>query len=313
MKNLNLTIVLASLLLLTFMANGQTRNYIPMVNVETVWFETYSFMPSPYGYNSAGKVYFHGDTTFNNKQYQKLYKIFVDVMCQEIIENVPYYSGALREDTQAQKVWIVEWDANDEILFFDFTLEVGDTVPDDCYFSREFSPIIVSNIDTTNFYGGVDRRRWSFEYEGDLGSVVIEGIGSINGLLAGYIFPMGYYWEQLFCLDELQEYPPIQSDCVLPSDTCVTVGIPEPEAKDDFLVFPNPISNSQQLHIQKSGLDSFTKNTTIKLYSLHGEMIFESNFTGNYFNFDLHNPLAGLYILQIITNNKIVTKRIIIR
>ncbi|MCK9271760.1 MAG: T9SS type A sorting domain-containing protein [Bacteroidales bacterium] len=294
---------------------AQNQNYIPMVNPATVWFETYSFMPSPYGYNNAAKLYFDGDTTFNNKQYQKLYKIYIDVLCQQIIPYEPTYYGALREDSLTQKVWIVEWDTNDEILFFDFSIQVGDTIPEDCYFSRNFYPLTVSNVDTVSTYDGLERRKWQFFLDGwDFGgSEVIEGIGSINGLLAGFIIPVEYYWEQLFCfsINNSHIYPnPNPYNCILPSDTCMTVGIePETEWHDGILVYPNPVnSNLQLLHIKF--LNNAIKIKEIAILSCNGKMIYKSNYNDNYIKLDLSDMTSGFYILRIITKKHIYYKKI---
>ncbi len=294
---------------------AQNQNYIPMVNQGAVWFETYSTMPSPYGYNYAAKLYFDGDTTFNNKQYQKLYKVYVNVLCQQIIQFGPTYNGALREDTLTQKVWIVDWDANDEILFFDFSLGVDDTVPTDCYFSKNFYPLTVSNIDTVTTYDGLERRKWQFFLDGWAldGSEVIEGIGSINGLLAGYIIPAEYYWEQLFCfsINNSHIYPnPNPCDCILPTDTCMTVGIqPELQSHNDLLVYPNPVNvNTQLLHIK-------TPNYAIKINAIdiinsNGTVSSKSNYNDQYIKLDLSDMASGFYVLRIITKKHVYIKKI---
>lgn len=315
-KNFFTLILLACFIAIISSSKAQTRDYIPMLNEGAVWFETYTdynLPPSPYGYNHAAKLYFQGDTTFNDMNYLKLYKAFVDLHCQEMMDE-PLYSGALREDTLGQKVWIVEYDQSEEVLFFDFSLNEGDSIPESCYFSKNFYPLTIDNIDTVTTYDGLERRKWQFNHDGWPvgGSEVIEGIGSINGLIAGFIVPNTPYWEELFCfaIDSSNIYPnPNPFNCVLPSDTCMTVGMANREIKDDILIYPNPVLNTQQLH-----LENITKEgdeiAGILLIDTKGTLVLGSETYQNHTQINLPNYLTGFYILKIITKKHVYIKKI---
>lgn len=304
-----------SFLILTFglrYSQAQNQNYLPMVNSGAMWFETYSTMPSPFGYNSAGKKYLQGDTTINDLQYIKLYGIGVDVQCQDVIDG-PWYLAAFREDTVEQKVWIVKKDEDEEKLYFDFTLEEGDTVPTDCFFSKNYSPITVFSVDTVTTYDDEDRRRWRFIIEGgiDNGSEVIEGIGSINGLLAGYIIPIEYYWEQIFCftIDSTHIFPnPNPTECILPSDTCITVGIePKLEQQRDFLIYPNPTSGLVTLSCK-----GLTQKLKISICDLLGKKHLEMETDREFTVIDISDLSPGIYYLNMESSTKeTIIKKII--
>ena len=312
MTTIKTMLLFASLTMLELVGNAQEKQYIPLVEPGKVWFETYSQSPSPYGYNTAGKVYLQGDTIINNVQFSKIYSMLVDVLCQETIILGPIYRGAMRDDTIEKKIWIVEPNESDEILFFDFSLETGDTIPETCYFSRQFYPIVISSIDTVITYDGVERSRWQFECEGSQdGSIVIEGIGSINGFLAGYILPFEYYSEDLFCctLDSMQIFPYSSSDCILPSDTCAVVGLPEPETMENIIIFPNPLSNSQQLHFQNQ-IKEDDEITKIIIIDTNGTIVLISEFWENHVPLNLPDYLSGLYVLKIITKKHVYINKI---
>jgi hypothetical protein len=275
-----------------------------MVNPGSEWFETFSWMPSPWWYNYASQYFFEGDTTFNNKEYLKLYRVWIDVECQEIIESGPEYSAALREDTLTQKVWMVMdgVDANNEILYFDFALQVGDTVPTDSFFSSRFSPIIVFSIDTITTYDGLSRRKWTFQYDGGItqGSEVVEGIGSINGLLAAYIMPIEWYWEQLFCfsIDGSHIYPdPNPYQCILPSDTCITIGIEPKPTASSITIYPNPVVAGNPVRI--SGIPMYHDQPfTADVYDLTGKKV--STFLLKESDFIIPMPaVSGLYVINL--------------
>ena len=292
------------LLLLSRPMFSQKTSYIPMVNSGAEWFETFSWMPTPWWYNYASQYYLEGDTTFNNKEYLKLYKVWVDVECQEIFESGPDFIAALREDALTQKVWIVEGGgANNEILYFDFALQVGDTVPTDSYFSNElFSPITVFSIDTIITYDGLSRRKWTFQWGGGFteGSVVVEGIGSINGLLAGYIIPIEWYWEQLFCfsINSSHIYPdPNPYQCILPSDTCVTIGIESIPNTSSITLYPNPVVAGNPVRI--SGIPIHPDDPfTVDVYDLTGRKV--ASFLLKESDFIIPMPaVSGLYVINI--------------
>ena len=74
----------------------------------------------------------------------------------------------------------------------------------------------------------------------------------------------------------------------------------ENELINEFKVYPNP-SNS---HISISNI---TGNFKFEIYTLKGELIKE----GNYNNIPISELENGIYIIKIISDNRIISKRII--
>ena len=280
-----------------------SQQYHPLVNPGAVWLETYAgWPPGPWGYNWAGKRYLQGDTTINNIQYQKIYFVGLDVFCQETIISGPYYNGAIRENVTEQKTWYIYSDSTTEVLFFDFSLGIGDTVAEQCYFSRDFYPIVVTDIDTMTTADGKDRRIWIFNYEPGNQSLVIEGVGNINCLLTPFLIWFEA-WDMLFChhIDTTLIYP-FQSYCILPSDTCVTVGIEEQIIPGDIVAFPNPLHNNHLLNLTIPDCN-ITGLTTVSMYSIYGNQVGIWQFHENHLKIKLPTLKKGFYILRV-TNNK---------
>jgi hypothetical protein len=279
---------------------AQKNIYKPLVNPGAVWFETYAdWPPGPWGYNAAGKNYLQGDTTINSLQYLKIYRVMLDVYCQETIIYGPIYAGAIREDITQQKAWYIQNDFTTEILFFDFSLGIGDTVPEQCYFSQEYYPIVVTDIDTIATADGKERRLWKFNNStGGDQSFVIEGVGNINGLLS----PFCYWfeaWPMLFChqIDNTLIYP-LQSYCVLPSDTCATVGIEEKSTTKNILAYPNPLPINHLLYLTIPDCCIGEMNT-ISMFNIFGKQIGFWQLPGNNLEIKLPTLKMGLYILRV--------------
>lgn len=315
MKNIYHLISIAFLVALFNFTNAQTRDYIPLLNEGAHWLETYYHTPTPYGYNQAAKLFFAGDTTINSKQYAKIYKGLVDIFCQDTYLTGPEFAGALREDIAGQKVWIVEPGESQESLYFDFTLGVGDTVPEDSHFIEDFSPVVVYDIDTVTGIDGVARRQWTFEHNELLyGSQIIEGIGNINGMMSSY-FIQFEHTENLYCFSVDTNLIFSLSGpytCRLVTDTCLTVGIPEShdhtQTNHVLSVYPVPASAIVYLQFEnKTPADE----TLLQIMDFSGKVVYkmqveENNNKGKMVN--VSSWPRGIYIATIFSKGQLKGK-----
>ncbi len=284
-------------------------NYIPIANEGARWLETWyddNLPPGPYGYNGAWKRWLEGDTMINNFEYKKIYCSHVDVFCQN--NNIGQsYCGAIRDDINGKKAWIIPEGDTSEILYFDFSLSIGDTVPGSSYFCRDIiDPLVVYDIDTVITLDGIDRRQWTFLFQQITGgSSIIDGIGCINGLLYPFLPPDLPFGVNLYCftIDSVQVYPFHHSTCILPSDTCLTTGINNNYLSGMLKVFPNPVRCNQEIFVTVPASEN-DQIITYKLYDLYGSSILYGNSSDNVFKFKTPNLKRGLYILTIVINNK---------
>lgn len=277
-----------------------------------VWKETYWWQPSPFFYNGIGDTYIEGDTVFNDTIYHKIYNLRRDVFCSDIIISEPEYSIALRNDTITNKVYI-RYNANTkEGLLYDYTLQVGDTLPLGIAGWVWDNGVYVTSIDTIQTFDGISRKVWylDFKYEPfDGWPQIIEGIGSTSGLFGG-IEPYWEGWNELLCYwaNGQEVWRSLRDTCYVITDSCASFGFNE-KNYNEINIYPNPFQN----YFRISNLPLNTK-TNISLINFYGQVVHSQQFGNN--NSDLkletRNLQSGLYILTIrMSDNKIIRKKII--
>ncbi len=87
------------------------------------------------------------------------------------------------------------------------------------------------------------------------------------------------------------------------------VGIADVEGLNTLNIFPNPTAGNFSINIE---LDRAFE-TKIEIYTVTGQKIMETetaSITAKTFEFDLSNHAAGLYMVRVILDNKVVTERI---
>ena len=174
---------------------AQEYKYVHFPQSDAIWSEAYIVNDAaPYIYE---RFALNGEDTIIGKQsYKKIY-MFLDSLFDK---NTATYVGGLRESSD-KKVWFKDEirvhlfkpyfmiPDSEEILLYDFSVNVGDTIKKgnfDVLFPRSIGygdsllpPIIVNQIDTVKIENSL-RKKISFNY-GWIGEW-IEGIGSTLGL-----------------------------------------------------------------------------------------------------------------------------------
>jgi len=285
---------------------GQNNSYLPMLNEDAVWFETYtnySWPPSPYGYNTCGRKYLAGDTVINSLSYKKIYHESLDVFCTDIILEGPEYAGAIREDIDLQQVWYIYPTIDLEILYFDFSSLTGDTISNETFFGSTFNWFyeVIAEVDTIITLDGVERRRWIFDadpYADE--SFLIEGLGCSSGLLAPYevLFEYSNHLAN-FHIDTTLIYCSDYIGCELPTDTCITVSIEDNcmYSASNLLLFPNPVCRKNPVQIRglpqvpddplNVDLFNISNNSTTNFLTKNSDLVFTAP------------DKAGVYVINI--------------
>lgn len=209
MKRIKL--VLLSLLMIQ-VGLAQSYEYVPFPKSDATWSEWYEYSyPDGYPYKEAYETFsVNGeDTLINGKTYTKLfmdrqtvYKLSEAGGGKEELKEMVYVGG-LREENK--KIWFLgdtiihhlkPISINEEILLYDFSLEVGDTVRTSGTIqydndNNEDMAIYIQKIDTIQI-GGSWRKKFHLAGERLYEDCVwIEGIGSLNGL---------FFWKRLLDL-----------------------------------------------------------------------------------------------------------------
>lgn len=293
MKKLNFLLIG---ILMSTMAFSQ--DYFPFPDSNAIWNSQYG------GYYGSPKERFGliGDTTLNNQDYKKVYRIVDDSTLN--FDNMTYFA-AIREN-DIKQVFVKLTDFEDEILIYDFSLNVGDTM-----FSNSpsgylnYDNCIITGIDSIELENNQFRRRFRINETYYTQDYWIEGIGSMGGFFNPIMeYIIGSYCE-LTCFKDNETAIYVNNpEC----DKCfctLLTPVEEFEKGKDFInIYPNPTTNELTIDIKKeNGISS------IKIFNSYGKQLEnrESNSFPTKMNIDyLPN---GVYIIKVdIENNSYIRK-----
>lgn len=288
MNKLQIILSLAIIYLLPNFGNAQS--YVPLVVDSTHWFLEEPFMgPPPYDYI---EYYLLGDTVVSSINYKKIY------FRQELANNhnsmVSQYSlyALIREDTLARKVYAILLQnirtsflcpTNQELLIYDFSVQIGDTLKKDDLCIQMFDETI-SNVTANNYW--INTYRYTFQSNTcDL----YEGIGSSFGLLEPIFSSVSGPQHLLidYCRGGL-------SNCKY-----YNVGIDSPSIDNDLKIYPNPTSNYLTI-------ESNINYHTINIYNLSGRIVKTQNASMQISVLELPK---GMYFIQLVADKNVITKK----
>lgn len=277
---------------------GQVSHPFPTSNA--VWSELYwppySEIPIPLVH-----ALFEDDTLINDNTYSKLY-LLSDT---EDVLNNREYKGAIRCDSE-QMVFYVPKTWEDEILIYDFDVEIADTIWAEPVAGRgwfhPYNYLIVADIDSIamqNHY----RNRIEAIPEPGYPSLTpwIEGIGSIRGLLfqSGGV-PNDGRWGELVCFFDngnlVYHNPEFENCYPLPLDD-----VPYPkDFGDTFLkLYPNPSVNEMIIECPTGEIERIT------VLDINGrEVYLRKGIYSNRTMLYTKQFEEGLYYLRVIMTDK---------
>ena len=293
------------IILITFLTvnNSFSQEYYKFPTSSAIWNHiiTGSLSP-PYEWlviDSLGQ-----ETTIGNYQYVEIYRSKFGN--SNII-------GAIREDTLEKKIYFHNF--NDEIVLYDFNLDVGDTI----FYSTNFWYYldyykVVNNIDSI-FVCGQYRKRWhltnSLYYFPD---TWIEGIGSV------YRYGLMYPNDPDIIMDASTPYfgcfthdtiTYIDSNNCCSGDCPCTywlVRIKEVDKKDDDVrLFPNPVQNILTIDFR----DDDFQYDYFELYSYNAMLIQRFEIDSKKMEINLKKLNNGIYFIKLTGKNKTTLKKII--
>lgn len=272
------------------------NDYQPLLTENSVWSVTLE------------KYVFEGDTVINDVTYQKLYKHFdLDVVTPEELE----YYAALRDDTLARKVYVIEKDTETEELLYDFSLEVGDVTSVYTLYNANYTEtqsgyneVQLIAIETVTL-NGQDYRQFELETADGFEVVYwIEGIGSTWGptipATAGP-WPFDVAWPVLLCFeqDETLIYDnPMYSTCFES-----TTSVEEHSESSPVRIYPTIADDVLYVDVTEN------KDFTIEIYDVSGRMVKTSR---NMQRIEVSDLQSGIYLVRF-TNGTIPVKQKIIK
>ena len=254
----------------------QAQEYLPIAQKGNEWhtFETAVWQINNY------VNWCSGDTLIEDARYMKI--------MGAVNDGYPIFYTLLREEEE--KVWKRYSIAHPEILLYDFTASVGDTLR-----IGDFAEEMVLDSISMVQIGDVDRRKFWFglEYDG-LGNprakeTWVEGIGSDYGLLWPGYFNVIDGWHCLLCFHQnggLVWQNPEYGFC--------TYDAVEENKDSEISVYPNPGNNT--LNIRTA-----LQNARIEIYDITGKLVYNQEITGNNTRINAEGWPSGAYVWKVYT------------
>ena len=226
------------------------------------------------------------DVTIDDMEYHTVY-----------VQGEGTLLGAYRNEEN--QVYFCKWNGSsydDEVMLYDYDLEVGDYFNDD-----DEHPMQVTEVSTITDIHGVSRKKISFEFIGleDETEFWIEGVGSSKGFVNsgnytptedGAIFHLLCYHID----DDVVFVNPEYNDCDLP------YSVEENDADNGISIYPNPANDIVNI-LNTNGLNI----TNIEIIDLTGRIILN---TEDYDNINVTEIPEGQYFVKIYGNSTIVRK-----
>lgn len=282
------------LLLFVNSFSGKAQQYVPLVVDSTHWFlETPFWGPPPYWY---AEYYLLGDTVISSVSYKKVYS-------REELSSSGYgnmttnflLAALLREDTTTKKVYAIpiqnyigNCQLNQEILLYDFNLQVGDTLKAS-NLCLQLNDEVVTNITQGNPWLS------SKSFILNMPTELYEGVGSYYGLLETIFISVS--GPQRYLIDYCRGG--------LTNCKYLNVGINNRNIVENISITPNPILD----YFAISSKENFEFEYTV--FSVDGQLV--KNGTGKS-NINIPVDLKqGIYILQINNEKRQIhhTKKLI--
>lgn len=303
------------ILVLLFPFASKEQTYTPFPDSSALWQEV--LLPYPPGPMPAYLEHIHytvsGDTLINSTLYKKLFKTDYNPLCFQNFTG-PYFFGGIRNDSNERKVYYYDVSTSEEWLLYDFTLNVGDTVPP-TYNNVSYPELYVESIDSV-LIGSDFRKRFIYSQETYQPIQVIEGIGAESGLLGYMVFFESINYLRCFHQnDSLLWINPRADSCNLETDTCLAISVPE-RIPDNrlMLIYPNPASDHIYLHLYPEILRP-SADIRIEIYNSFGEKLAENQVPKwqYMFSFNVTGLSNGLYIIVLKINQRTLsTKKFLI-
>lgn len=234
--------------------------------------------------------YIGEDTVINDKVYKAFHQS--NPLLSSSAFQIP---DAIREDS-LKRVYFYFSDSDREFLYYDFSLQAGDTayIERDDHFMLSF---IVGEVDSIVLENGEKRKRIKDQNFWP-GEEWIEGIGSNFGIIqTSYDNLISDVYPRLLCFNENDTLKYLNAEY----DTCFyeTTDV-EHLLTQNWLLYPSPMID---LAILKSDSEVL-KNGQIKIYDLNGRLVYEkAGLKGNTIEINPNELMPGFYFYNLYDEN----------
>ncbi len=213
----------------------------------------------------------------------------------------------LFEDTIARKIYSLD-NQNNLRLYFDFTVQLGDTVTLYSPFYNSLDTFVVSQISNVDINSS-SRKKVTLDYCSSSFYVQnidtwIEGIGSLKGLIYGSSPPYVGSQYTLLCVSSTNQIFYQNTNF----SQCYYTNVDIDEYRKPFLLIsPNPVIES--IHVKNIPENA----TNLKVIDIYGSCVYKSIIINGDMNVSLINLKSGLYILIIFNEKEILSTKSLIK
>ena len=278
---------------------------IPLVENGAVWKESHITIAGPFTLHHA----ICGDTMRNGILYSQLVALQVDSQMQVTSKN---YLAGLRQENSL--VFALFSGVQDEVLLYDFSLEMGDEISLTLPFSADQ---VVRKVDSTAVEMLAGKMRKIIYFQNDdpncpyAPEFWIEGIGSSYGIWVRAFDPCTVFdaGGQLLCYGHESDYLNLTLiECFLPDlNGCDLTSAAADRISEtpDITVYPNPASGFVSINYKT---ETPAENWQISVHNALGEMVVSPLETAvNGWQMDVAHFPQGIYFLRIMNGeNRLV-------
>jgi Secretion system C-terminal sorting domain len=286
----------------------KAQMYQSIISNKAIWTSIDCFVIGTFETKTRRKEMMYGDTTFNNITYKKIY---VDTNSTFNWASAKYVC-AIRE--QNKKVYYIHGDTTTELLLYDFTKNVGDSV-EIVSLGLNFPNAIKLQIDSisTTIINGVARKTYKFNANGNYHTdeYWYEGIGSSFGFLTPFLSVSDNVYT-LKCNAKNDTLYYLQSNMANflcsasePFTSCEYLQNPskiESKKQNTLKIYPNPTNDV--LH-----LSGVLINGWYQIITMQGHVVAKGNITNN--KIEVGFLKAGLYQLVLKKNKVMIREKFI--
>ncbi|MBK9524974.1 MAG: T9SS type A sorting domain-containing protein [Bacteroidetes bacterium] len=282
--------------LITLSAPAQTSVYHPFPESNAFWCGQEQGYDGSCDHTSIFTIYFGNDTLINGFIYHKLIKSGYQYSSLCGSGGYFYYPAIaiIRRDTVMHTVLMYDTTLATDTVFYDFNLQVGDTL-DKSKVNWGNGPLcIVTSVDSILINGNYRKRFNHGCTYGCADSSIIEGIGSNSGLIS---FPSTCfeYFASLtsFEQNEIAMYPDTSANCDVIS------GVKTISDADYIQLYPNPFLDQLNVFVNNNEL------TDIIVYDISSRKIIQKKFIRS-FSLNTEELSKGIYLYKLINKSGVM-------
>ncbi|MBK9543140.1 MAG: T9SS type A sorting domain-containing protein [Bacteroidetes bacterium] len=289
--------------LITLSAPAQTSVYHPFPESNAFWCGYEQWYDGSCDHTAHFTTYFGTDTLINGFIYHKLIKSGYEY--SSICGGGGYYYypaiAIIRQDTLLHKVFMYDTSLARDTTFYDFNLVVGDTLDKSKVIWGNVQFCTVTSVDSI-LINGQYRKRFNHNCSyGCPDSSIIEGIGSISGLMSGPSSCFEYFASlSSFEQDDIGLYPDSSWNCDIIS------GVKSSLEAHRVFVYPNPVFDQLNVVVNNNEL------TDIFLYDIASRVINQKKFIGSV-SLNTEDLSKGIYLYELSNKNGVIKQGKIVK